>query len=491
MVIKRLIDYLDTDRFKKILNILTIFVMFLYLFISLSAYAQWFPGSRRIFAYSTTSGLVIRVLLAIIFLFCTFLNFVSCRKEINKIWLIPFLIIILFGIVFTFFTPTEYRSLYRTTALYNFMGEMINSVSDMTLLKMSLSFIVDILFGFSFMFILPKSLKNKKFYLYFALAFMLVIFYSCVYSLIKERDYYKNFISGNWEYNPVTIQSIFTDKQSWGIFLAACVPTSVLSIYLAIKIYSKQKFLSFLIIAFSVVTFLLSLSCSIVCFCKTAIVANILVVIVLLLGIGLYFLIKRKNFFIGVLFLGILVIFLLIPTLFSSVPALQGTKIGSLILKIFNTLVDRGETGFGSRMTILFSFLEKFPSTNLMFGFNKGVLEAYEYSVTPEIINSLHTGIAIFFGRTGLIGLLIYCILIGLIVKSICKITKENLFYGFIFISLFCSSTILNFAELEILVTSSSATVFVYNVLFVVLCLREANELKEEKNEKNISVVTC
>lgn len=491
MVIKKLFNCIDSEKFKKFLNIFTICVIFFYFFISLCAYATWFPGFPRFFRYSTTSGLIVRILVSILFVFCALLNFLSYRDKINKLWFIPFFVILFFGLIFTFFTPTEFRSLYRTTALYDFMGEMITGVSDMTLIKMSLSFLVDMLFGYTFLFIFPQTLKSKKFYLYFALSFVFVMFYSCIYSFVKEKNYYIEFVSGNWKYSPVTIGSIFGDKQQWGIFLAAGVPTSVLICYLASKIYKDKKLIKFLIIGFSILSLVLMLICSLASFCKTAIIANILVVIVLLIGVALHLIIQKKKVLFGVLIFVFLGILLLIPTIFGSVSALKNTKLGSLVNSIVQTLIDRSEQGAGSRFTILFSFLDKFPATNLMFGFNKGVLEAYEYSVTPEIINSLHTGIAIYFGRTGLVGLLIYIIFIIKLLSSICKITRKNVLYGFIFFALFVSSLILNLSELEILITSSSATVFVFNMLLVVLPLSETIECKEVSHEKNISFVSC
>ncbi|MCQ2975610.1 MAG: hypothetical protein MJ211_12485 [Bacteroidales bacterium] len=372
------------------------------------------------------------------------------------------------------------------------MGEMITGVSDLTLVKMSLSFIVDMLFAYSFVFIFPQTLKSKKFYIYFILSFVFVMFYSCIYSFIKERNYYIEFISGKWTYSPITIGSIFGDKQQWGIFLAAAVPSSILLCYLAAKFYRERKILKICIIVFSLVTFCLTLVCSLASFCKTAIIANILAIIVLLVGIALHLIIKKKKILFGVIIFAFLGLFLLIPTIFGSVSALKETKLGSLVNSILQTLADRGEQGAGSRLTILFSFLEKFPATNLMFGFNKGLLEAYEYSVTPEIINSLHTGIAIYFGRTGLVGLLIYVLLLVKLISCICKITKNNILYGFIFFALFVSSLILNLAELEILITSSSATVFMFNILLVVLPLSECLSVKEVGyEEKNISFVNC
>ena len=488
-VLQRILNCVDSAKFKKMLEYAIVFVCILYFFLSISSYAAWFPGSTKYFLFSTTLGILIRGVSSILFLGIMALGLVAYRRSIDFRWLIIISVLIFFIIFFTFFSPLSYSALYRTTALYSFMAEIVISVSVKTQIVMTLSFIVDILFGFSFVFILPKIYKKTTLYLLLTYIFIFIILYSCLYSFYFERSWYKYFLSGNWKYNPVSIGSIFGDKQQWGAFLATCFPFCFLMVYILSKMSIKRvlKILSYIFIS---LTGVMAFFCSIVSFCKTAIISNIVFLFIFFIGLCIYFLVKKRHLFIPALVFTVFAAFLITFILFRTVESLKISKIGLIIDTILKTLKSSGETGSVQRLTILVYFLDRMPATNLMFGFPKGTLEAFELSTTPELINTLHTGFAIFFGRTGIVGTAIYLIIYGILIRAIIYNGKQDFLKTVILLGALGVSFILNLSELEILIMSSSALVFIKNLVLVSMPLSEYHERKEF-NETHFISVSC
>lgn len=487
MFLKSLLAKLETESFKKKLKVLLTVAFLLYFFITMSSFAQWFPGSRKIFNFNTTSGLIFRIIASAIFIGSILIGFLAYRKEIRIRWFIVIGILMLLIIIFAFFTPTSYNVFYRTD-LYSFMTELRMSVSIKTQVTMLLSFFIDLLFGLAFVFIIPVIYKDTKCYLLIMLVFLAVMLYSCFYSFIVERDYYKYFLSGKWEYQTESIGSIFGDKQQWGVFLAVAYACSFLSIYFLSKMNLKKviKILSYSLI---LLTALLSFVCSVVCFCKTAIICNIVFTYIFLGGIIFNSFRCKKGRAISISIAAVLAMIIAVCIMFWKIPSLSSTSIGQIITKVFDTLEKSGESGANSRFEIMFSFLEKYPATNLMFGVPKGVLEDFEYSLTPTLINSLHTGIAIFFGRSGIIGLVLYAIFFGIALKNIIEILLEKPVYGAMFLGGIVASFIINLSEGEVLIMSSSFIVYVENLIFVSLPIKEGLERKA-MYEKDLSVVS-
>ena len=407
------------------------------------------------------------------------IGLLSYRKEIDFKWFPILFVLTLFIIIFTFFAPLSYSTLYRTTALYNFMARIVITVSVKTQIIMTISFIIDLLFGISFLFVFPKIYQGKKLYLIIMSLFIFVIFYSCIYSFYFERNWYKYFFSGNWKYNPDSIGSIFGDKQQWGVFLATCFPICFLMIYFLSKTDLKKQ-LKILFICFISTTALMSFICSLVSFCKTAIICNLIFILIFTIALFINGLIKKKNQKLSFVILGLFLIVLFVFILFRTIPSLKSSKIGLIIDTIIKTLQSSGETGSISRLAIFLSFLERVPATNLMFGFPKGSLEAFELSANPEFINTLHTGIAIFFGRTGLVGITIYFILYFRVVKAIFSIGKKDFIRAGILFGFLAVSFVLDLSELEILIMSSSALVFVKNLVLVSMPLSEYCERRND-----------
>lgn len=476
--INKLFNYCETEKFRKILRWIVVGSLFIYFITSISAYAQWFSGSTHYFVYNSTSGLVIRIFTSILFIGSCLLVFVSYKRSMNIKWLCVFLFLLVFILICMVYTPTSYYVLYRTTKLYDFMAMYESTISLKTLVTMYFSFAVDVIFAYCFIFILPKIFAEHSLLLFILIPFLLIMFYSMIYSLLKETTYYVRFIKGDWEYSADTIGSIFGNKQQWGIFLAPVLPVSIVSYFIVKKTKFKTVIKMFFYI-FCAISFFLAAFCSLAIFCKTAIISNMLFLIFGYIGLILWFFINKKKKIIPIILITLIIIVIISLILIMNISSLHQSGIGKTIFNIFDSLIKIGEIGAESRLEILIVTLQNFPMTNIFFGFSKGVLDSFVRTTVPYMNNGLHTGMGIYFGRTGIIGLTIYVILFGLVIWSMIKIMKKDWLYGFVILGTLVSSFILNLGELEILIVSSSATVYILNLVAVTLPISETLDREE------------
>lgn len=464
-------NFVCNTKRHKIWNLGLFISLIIYFILTISSYAEWFPGSIRYFSFNTTFGMATRGAASIIVLICCFFCFVAYRKQINRKWICVFLFMIIISFVMIFITQTTYETLYRTIKLYDFMAVYRTSVSLQTNLKMFISFAFDIAFGYCFIFIIPIAIKNYWYYIVLISLFLVIMFYSCCYSFLKEKDYYVYFLRGDWHYQADSIGSIFGNKQQWGVFLAPAFVCAFFNVYLIFKvrIYKWIKIVSCVgMFSFACCYFF----CSLVAFCKTAIVADVVFISVIIVGLIVYLFYKKKILYgllISTIIVGCIFGFILVMV----IPTLHQTGLGKKLFDIFNTLIHQGQTGGESRFELLRAIIQNFPGINLMFGIPKGTLDAYTRSLIPEMVNGLHSGIVIYFGRTGITGLVVYMLLFVSLLKKYFSLFKKKPFYVFLFLASLSSSLILNLAELEILIMSSSATVLMYNIVCVVLPMSE------------------
>ena len=472
---------LKTPKVRKALGILALASLVIYLLIGISSYAQWFKGSTAIFVYSSTSGMIFRVLSSGLVLGVSLLIFISYFDQINKKWLLVFLAIIFFSMLSTIYTTTSYLTLYRTTRLYNFMAEYYVSVSTKEILKMQISFLIDIAFGFCFLFVLPKVIKKKHIIIIFTL-FLLIIFYSCIYSLVKEKAYYLKFLSGDWSYRNDTVGSIFGNKQQWGIFLISAFPICFINIYLVVKEDFKKIF-KILFILFSAIVAFMVFALGGMSFCKTEIISSVLFVFAFAVGLVITCLISKKYRKKGFILLGALVAL----TICLTIVIIKVPQAKQIFDNIINTFDTYSEESIGVRFTLVFGVFKNFPTTNLIFGMPKAIADPFVRSLMPEIKNGLHTGIAIYFVRTGIFGLVIFILLCIVLIKKYIKLHDQHPLLSIILISTFAVSIILNLSEADILIFSSSMVGYMLNIALVTLPF--SKDLKEGcLDEKNVCI---
>ena len=478
------VSNLRNDRFKKKLSIAIFACILVYLSINLLAYVNFLPQFTKYFAYNTTSGTIIRIITSIIFLMPCFVGGIIYLDDSGKRWIVIFTIFILLISINIFFMPTSFVTLYKTSQLYYFMAELDIVVSTKKILIMHASFIVDILFGYAFFFVLPKLLSKK--YLFIILSiFNLIILISCFYSMIIEKDYYVWFLSGNWSYTSDTIGSFFGNKQQWGLFLISAIPSIAISFYLLAK--RKINFIIKIGISFIYsISALLIMFCGTVAFCKTAIVCNIVFVVTLIIGFSIHMLRNKKTIALSFLIFSIFIGSIIYVVCVMNLPSLQTSKIGKMIYNTISTLFVRGEGSILVRLELMYFVFQNFPSANLMFGITKGLVDPFVRSLIPELVVGLHTGYAIYFGRTGIIGFVIFVILNIYLFRGVGILVKRKPFLATILIASYLSSVVLSLSESEILIFSSSMNGFVFNLLLVSYLLKESTLVEEGVHEKII-----
>lgn len=464
---RNVLNYFETDKWKKILSYVVLGCFIIYLFCSISAFAQWFPGSTKYFVYYSTSGIVIRAFISILMVASGFLVWVTYRKKISLMWLFVFGLLILLNLLTVFVTPRQIYTLATQNILYPFLTSIEVNFGTYPLIINFFSYAVDILFGFMFMFVFPKCF-NKKMFLIILSLFLCIILYSCLYSFVKEKNYYIKFLSGDWTYENFTIGSIFGDKQQWGGFLAITIPSVFVCWYMISKLAISKKIKVTFYVATSMLI-VLTLFCSAVCFCKTAIICNALFLFIFFCNFIVTNFIKKKQIVLSIILLLILAVVILFFVLVAVVPELGSNPAFALIKKMLDALVDRGEQSVDDRASIFIAVFQNFPATNMFLGIPKGLLDDLIRGTLPELKNLLHTGYAIFAARSGVFGFSCYLILnVILIIYSI-KVFKKSPFLSLTILGANLVTIILNLSELEILLMSSSMTVFISNIICVIL----------------------
>lgn len=477
---RNIIDYLSSDKFKAILKWIVFGSLLVYMLVTLSSYAAWFPGSTRFFAYNTTVGFIIRMLASLLVFGAGILTWIAYRDKVEIKWFIVFCILILMSVVGLIYTPTRYTTLYRTTKLYDFMVVVDSAVSVKSVVTMTLSFIMDVAFGYCLLFIFPHSLKQSYLFLIIFSVFVLLMDYSCFYSFIKERAYYVKFFKGDWQYNADTIGSIFGNKQQWGLFLAVSIPVIVVSLYLFIC-SNATKILKVVFSLFCFVSFVMICICTMAAFSKTAILSVAAFGVCFLIGLIFACFKKKKTIWISIFLILVSSVVFTYVILVMNIESLRDSPIGAFVYKIVDTLIKRGEVGAESRFDLIKGLFQNFSGVNLMFGFNKGVFDAYVRALLPELEVNIHSGFAIMFGRTGIFGFLLSLILFAFLIVLFVKNYRNNTLFMFILFATLASYLVMNVGESEILIFSCSGDVFLYNIILCMLPLIYVGKSTEAK----------
>ena len=475
----------------KLFSTICFYAFVAYMLETICSYAEFFPRSTKIFVYSSTTGLILRMAASFFLIASSFFVFASNYNRIKKKWFLIVAIMVFFEFLSLLFTPSTYDVLFKTGQTYPFMAHRHISVSVFDSVVFSLSQSVDLVFGLLFMSILPLVLNKRRMIIVLNI-FIFVVFYSIVLSFFREKSYYIYFLKGNWKYSNDSIGSIFGNKQQWGIFLVSgfCASIYIMHFLLKEKPF-KRAILIFLIMFYSLFLFG-CIFCSTVAFCKTAIVCYLIFIILFIIFIIFRLIKNRKTRVLGVAVALLFVVCFTLIILVNHVEALRTNLIGRLIYNIFRTLEDKSEQSISVRLSVVYCLLEKFPSINLMFGFPKGILDAYVRTISPELLIGLHTGIASYFGRTGVFGFVIYGILIFKLIKLYINAAQFSKSLTFLYFGIFAVSIVMNLSESEILIFSSSINGLILNLLLVTDPYSNASKFKRriEDEEKRL-VLYC
>lgn len=481
-----MLAFIQKEKCAKILSKICFFSFLLYIFETLSSFAEWIPGSTKYFVYSSTSGLILRMIVSFILVGTSLLVFISNKVKKNFNYIFAVFLMIIFEFLALAYTPFSYSVFFKTGQVYPFMAYRFISVSFKEAIVFSLSQSVDLIFGLLFLLVLPQVITKKRLFITLNII-ILVVFYSSAYSFLKDRIYFINFFKGNWKYQNYSIGSIFGNKQQWGIFLISAFCASAFCIYLVSKSKLNKK-IKFLLYCFYILTILCDVICGTVAFCKTAIISYLIFIIAFFIYLIIKLFVQKKTRIFAIL-IGIIVI-LAVSSVFViyKVEKLHQSGLGKVIFNIFKTLENTSEGSISIRFTLVFAFLKKFPAANLMFGFPKGFVDPYVRVVVPEAIVGLHTGIATYFGKTGIFGLVIFTLILVKLFKIYFECGKNDKNLLFLYLTFFAISIVMNLSESEMLIFSSSMNGLILNLLLVTAPI---SQFEVFENEKTLFIINC
>ncbi len=456
------------ERFKSLINKGAPYVLALYLLIGILAYVNIWPGSARFFYSSSASGIIFRAFTtALICVYSAFL-FVFSRNKIRfpLKWLVAFVAVLLVNFVVMMLAKHKYSYFY-TSSLYSRLHEVTSVTGYRTLLTMYLSSVSDFALGFCFLFILPFAFIEKKQLLVLTIPMLIFMIFECGYSIVTERMEYQGIFAGETEvwggYN-ISIGATFGDKQEFGCFLNVGFCCALISFLCVEALKNKPARTVGRVICvgsaalFFVITFFT--------LCKTAILANCMALVCVLIAALVFAYRKNKVAFFASL--GAVAVFVAVITLILTVDKFHATGFLAKFYKLVNSLfLSKVNHGIWSRFYLVADFFNGLDPLSFLFGFSKGGVNGYMRVATAEGQSGLHTGFVYFQACYGLIGSVLYFALLAIVLRNIIRLCKINYSLGLIVLAGFISSCVFNLSESEVLIISGSAAIFMFNVICV------------------------
>ncbi len=456
------------QRIEKALERLAPFVLFLYLFVGMLAYVNIWPGSASFFYSSSVSGVLLRM--ATTFLLCGYSVFIYIIKRkknrLSIFWLCLLSFVLICNLLVMLFSNHDYCYFY-TSQLYGRLHEIAYVTGYKTLITMYLSSVSDFALAFCFMFLLPSAFKDKKQLLILTIPMIVFMTFECGYSLLTEYVEYKGIFSGQTEiyggYN-ISIGATFGDKQEFGCFLTVAFCCAIVS-FVCADCLGKRL----LIRSARVLFFICALLFFVICFftlCKTAIIANCLGLACVIISLLLFAFKKNRPLFF--LVSGLLLLFAAFITAILTIRPLHETGFFAKVYQLINTLfLSRVNNGILSRFYLVDRFFSRLTPIEFIFGFSKGGVSGYMRQVTVEGQANLHTGFVYFQACYGIVGTIVYFLLLFIVIRNLYQLVKKDKYLGLAVLGCFVSSLIFNLSECEVLIVSGSAAIFMFNVICV------------------------
>jgi len=459
--------YLRTEKSQRFLISFAPFIVLLCLALGMLAYLFGIPGFGYRFSANTPLGILIRFIsISVLVLYCL-LCVVSLKIRISYNLVIIYSFLLGFNFLMALISPHTYTTMFLSQ--YFRVGMYYYASTNMaTLLISYLSSVADFVWGFCFLLVLPELFRNKKSIMIVFASYVVFMLACCLYSLIKEKDYYILLMTHPEKIgSAIGAHSVFDSKQSYGVLLCPAFCCSLLSSKLALMQSNKKSSSILLCFAFAIASLLLFFFTA-ASLCRTAIVGNLIMLIIFYISIGVSAL-KKKRIVLGSLLFFVFVILIIFFILFLTQESLHSSGIlNKLYIFIKTKIVDRIESSSDSRLIIAVSFLREIPTINLFFGLSKGLLDLYVRSLSPILRYGLHSGFIIYLGNYGVISLFItYLLTIKIVFTNFKNIKIDPMLVISIF-GCFVTAFLFNISEAEILVFSSSTLVFMFNFILLV-----------------------
>ena len=461
-----LTNKLRSPKGQRFLLIAAPMIILAYLGIGLLAYVHLFPGSTALFSASSLTGVAARAFTLLLIVLLTLATYIAFRPKVQWGIAYAFGILLLCNYVMVFVTPHSYATLYYSQ-IYSYGEYFVTSVSNRSLFISSLSSFADFVFGICLLTVLPQAFPRRKQFLIVFIPFVVFMAFQCIYTFIAERTYYVELIGGTSPYYLKPLTAMFSSKQELGIFLT---PAFCLCPILSWLIHKESwpKLLKVVSVVFLGLVAFLFFVISVFSLCKTAILGNMFILLFSIAGFVLWLLKKGKRLF-PILIISLFVGSIAGLVVFMSVPALHEDGFGKSVYYIIaNQILNRLDRGSWSRMNIVAAYFDAVPMQNLFFGFGKGLQDIYGRSLAPILRYGIHTGAVIFLANYGIISTFLVAVLLLRTLFRRAARMWQSPFVSSVVIGTFVAAIILNIAELEILIFSSSVTVFLFNFIIFV-----------------------
>lgn len=463
--IKLFFHNLDAQKVNKWLLV----ILLIYLFFGMLSYKLIPVGTiYNLFRTNGPLGVATRaVITAILCLYSVLVCYVN-RKRFPIEWLA--IIVIILGCCFACMMLTNHSYYYYYCEPFFMVPHYaVKIVGTADLMKMYLSTVSDFAIGFCFIFILPFAYHGRKTiltYIYVMCAFML---YQVGYSLVHDAEGYKELLSGiadPYAGTGLAIKGGFSDKEDFGAFLTMGCSLSLIGFALHKK---EDKYYAFRQTCMLGCAFIF-LIFSIASLCKTAAIACVITVIVFMIYLFIKAFEKSKKALITIsccytAIIALLLCFFFVPSFHSS----------GLLNKIYNFvnnyIIQRIGYSLSDRDGLWMTFMSHVGGPQLFFGFGKGGIDAFYYSINPQSKVSIHNGLVYFLGSNGLVAFIFFVVVFLYVFINILKIWKINKGLTMTIIGAICCAFIFSLAERDMVLISSSMKAFSYNVVFTVLCL--------------------
>lgn len=450
----------DILRRLKKLNLETLFSWFIIVYFFLLVLPYCLAPLRQVYLFLDNQfvNISLRAVASLLMVSLSTLIYIKHKPPLNKPYLVLTGLLVVCLFLSSICTKPTFSSLI-THNPYVYMTFVSYNVGSIEILGGIASCLIDLIFGYSFLFILPIVANNKTIKRFIMVVIVFVVF-EILYSLVFEFDKYVATLSGGGSYGgyDIDIRATFISKNQFGAFLIMGFICSLLSLHL----YSESKIWKAIFIACCIIISIISL----LSLCKTAIMSLILFGIpyVFYLFASLFKKHKYKVLTIIGTSTAAFILFLIILSL-TSLHSVPGFK---QIYNLFSvTLANGFKIALEERIVTWAYSLQIFNGGHIVYGYPKATVY-YALNIGTNGNNMYaHNGFIQQLLYYGLMGPIILFFSYYVIFKRIRQVgdVKMRIFYISVFFAVFSFMM----TETEILTVSSSLLVFVFNIIYTTL----------------------
>ena len=463
---RRLYLFIQNHFDKKIINNSYPFVFLAYYALGMMSYVMYpWPSISQLFISTGSLAVIVRVIMLFIIGLYSLVVLVVNKVSFEWKWFILFIYILLFTLISLAISPAAYDYVYEAN-LYQIMHKAHVEPGFGRVLTMYFSSISDFFIAFCFLFILPHAINKKRIIIWLLIPIVILCVIECLYSIIFERQDYIDLIrmvDPQYSGYTIKIRATFVSKQDWGAFLTIAFISSMY-VFWTLHKYQRLRLAKWLFVLLCFVFYLFT----IMSLCKTAIVSETLVIIVLLIRCIFSLYKTHTKLFIPAISLFVVLMGLLLFIYFSPLSK-ENVYLNMFIKMIDEYILDRiSPRTISGRTEIWLRTIENLRTYNVFFGLSKSGSNAYSQVVLVQGQTSVHNGLAYFFLSYGAFATVIYLLLNAIVIRDIFISRKISKSLFALSISSYICATIFTLVESEVFIVSSAIPIFIFNILLCV-----------------------